>query len=209
MNVSAIRSTILLVRHAHTDMAGRFCGRADPDLSILGQQQLPEIVQRIGTWPFTRVYSSSLIRARRTAEAIAASRCLKVNVRSGLNEMSFGAWEGRSWDEIEALYPADAARWLHDHPAGTATGGELLVDFQQRVLNEFQELAREAQHTSIAVVAHAGFIRAALVLGAGFDAAGAWSLPLEYGSLTELNYLQKRWHANGTAARIVEQRPLA
>src|SRR6266849_7789646 len=129
MSIPAIRSTILLVRHAHTDMASRFCGHSDPDLSILGQQQLQEIVQRIGKWPVTTVYSSGLTRARRTAEAIAAPRCLKVNVRSGLNEISFGAWEGRSWGEIHDLYPADAARWLHDHPAGMATGGELFLDF--------------------------------------------------------------------------------
>jgi|SRR5882724_1971461 len=209
MSVSAIRSTILLVRHAHTEMAGRFCGHADPDLSTLGQEQLQEIVRRIGTRPFTRVYSSSLIRACRTAEAIAASRCLEVNVRSGLREINFGAWEGRSWDEIEALYPADAARWLHDHPAGTATGGELFVDFQQRVLNEFRDLAKKAQDTCIAIVAHAGFIRTALVSVAGLDAADAWSLPLEYGSITELNYLQNRWNFNGTAACIAEQPPRA
>jgi len=135
MSVSATRSTILLVRHAHTDMAGRFCGHADPDLSQLGQQQLQEIVQRIGKWPFTKVYSSSLMRARRTAEAVAASRCLEINIRSGLDEISFGAWEGKSWAEIEALYPVDAALCLNDHPAGAATGGEPFLDFQQRVLN--------------------------------------------------------------------------
>jgi broad specificity phosphatase PhoE len=205
MSAFVIRSTILLVRHAHTDMAGRFCGHADPDLSILGQEQLQEIVQRIVTWPFTKVYSSSLLRARRTAEIIAASRGLKVNIRSGLNEISFGAWEGMSWDEIEALYPADAALWLHHHPAGLATGGEPFLDFQQRVSAEFRHLAKEARNTGIAVVAHAGFIRTALVLVAGVDAAGAWSLPLEYGSITELNYLQERWHANGIATRIGEQ----
>ncbi len=129
------------------------------------------------------------MRARQTAETIAASRCFEINVRSGLAEISFGDWEEKSWAEIEALYPVDAARWLKDHPAGAATGGEPFVDFQQRVLNEFRYLAREAQNTCIAIVTHAGFIRTALVSVAGLDAADAWSLPLEYGSITELNYL--------------------
>jgi alpha-ribazole phosphatase len=202
MSVSTTRSTVLLVRHAHTDMAGRFCGRSDLDLSQMGQQQLQEIVQRIGKWPFARVYSSSLMRARRTAETVAASKCLELNVRAGLDEINFGAWEGKSWAEIEALYPVDAARWLKNHPAGTATGGELFLDFQQRVLNEFRYLAKEAQNTCIAIVTHAGFIRTALVSVAALDAADAWTLPLEYGSITELNYLQEGWHVNDIASRI-------
>jgi len=202
MSVPDIRSTVLLVRHAHTDMAGRFCGHSDPDLSQLGQQQLQEIVQRIGKWLFTKVYSSSLMRARRTAETIASSRCLDVSVRSGLDEINLGTWEGKSWAEIEALYPDDAVRWLKDHPAGTATGGEPFLDFQQRVLNELRYLAKEAQNTCIAVVTHAGFIRTALVSVARLDAADAWTLPLEYGSITELNYLQEGWRVNDIASRV-------
>jgi broad specificity phosphatase PhoE len=146
------------------------------------------------------------MRARRTAETVAASKCLEVNVRSGLNEIHFGTWEGKAWPEIEALYPADAARWLKDHPAGAATSGELFLDFQQRVLNEFRYLAKEAQNTCIAIVTHAGFIRTALVSVAGPDAADAWALPLEYGSITELNYLQEGWSVNDIASRI-ERRP--
>ena len=34
------RCTLILVRHAHTDMAGRFCGHTDPPLSAEGLAQL-------------------------------------------------------------------------------------------------------------------------------------------------------------------------
>ena len=199
--------TVLLVRHAHTDMAGRFCGHSDPDLSRLGQQQLQEIVQRIGKWPFTKVYSSSLMRARRTAETLAASRYLEINIRSELDKESLRAWERENaWAEIEALYPVDAIRWLNDHPKGAATGGELYLDFQQRVLNEFRYFEKEAQNTCIAIVSHAGFIRTALVAVAGLDAKDAWTLPLEYGSITEFNYLQEGWRVNDIAL-LIERHP--
>ena len=36
----AIRTTLVLVRHAHTDMAGTFCGTSDPALSAQGVAQL-------------------------------------------------------------------------------------------------------------------------------------------------------------------------
>lgn len=191
MSALASQSTVLLVRHAHTEMAGRFCGHSDPDLSPRGQQQLEEIAQRIAEWPFASVYSSSLMRARRTAQAVAASRGLEVNVRSGLNEIDFGAWEGRSWSEIESLYPEDAARWLNHHPTGAATDGEPFAVFQSRVLQELQYAADAAQNSCVVIVTHAGFIRTALVAAAGMSAADAWKLPLDYGSITELNYLKK------------------
>jgi len=33
-------SRVLFIRHAETEMAGRFCGHSDPDLNAQGQAQL-------------------------------------------------------------------------------------------------------------------------------------------------------------------------
>ncbi len=196
MNPLGNRATVLLVRHAHTDMAGRFCGCSDPDLSQDGRWQLQNIVQRVRQWPFKKIYSSSLLRARRTAEAIAASAGLEVNVRSGLDEINFGTWEGKSWAEIEAINPADAARWLKDYPAGVAPDGESFAGFQQRVQNELRCFAEQAQNTCAVVVTHAGFIRTTLVSVVGIAAQDGWKLPLEYGSTTVLNYSEQSWHVD-------------
>ena len=37
----------VLIRHAETDLAGKFCGQSDPDLNSAGEQQLGLWVEEI------------------------------------------------------------------------------------------------------------------------------------------------------------------
>jgi alpha-ribazole phosphatase len=193
MTCTRQESTILLVRHAHTDMAGQFCGQSNPDLSELGQKQLGEIIRQVSKWPFTAVYSSGLIRARRTAEALASSRGLEVHLRSGLGEIDFGDWEAKSWTEVEAANRDEATRWLAEYPRRPAPNGELLGEFEERVTKEFRFCTNAARNTCVVAVTHAGFIRMAVgsILGISFETC--WKLSLECGSITEFKDSKKGW----------------
>lgn len=108
--------TIILARHAETVMAGRYCGQSDPELSAAGIAQLPEIAQRIEPSKIDRILSSDLLRARQTAEAIAQTTGIPVELRPGLREIHFGLWEGLHWSEIEAQFPCEAKAWLQEFP---------------------------------------------------------------------------------------------
>ena len=44
---SSSEITVLLIRHAHSTMAGRFCGHSDPPLSDTGQKQLCQIAEHL------------------------------------------------------------------------------------------------------------------------------------------------------------------
>ena len=79
--------TLLLIRHAHTHMAGRFCGHSDPELSSTGSQQLSEMIAQTQGWPLSSIFTSDLKRAVQTAEAIAAPRNLPIQLRTGLREI--------------------------------------------------------------------------------------------------------------------------
>src|ERR1700742_386415 len=105
-------SRVLFIRHAETEMAGRFCGHSDPDLNAQGQVQLSGLAQALSAETFGRVYSSDLRRAHSTARAIAAGRNIPLTLRPALREIHFGRWEGLSWSEIEQLDPEYARRWV-------------------------------------------------------------------------------------------------
>ena len=113
---------MLLIRHAHSTMAGRFCGHSDPPLSDTGQKQLCQIAEHLERWPIAKVYTSDLKRAHATAAAIAARRSVPLVVRAGLREINFGEWEGLSWEEIEATASAAATSWLNHYPRRAAPG---------------------------------------------------------------------------------------
>lgn len=177
--------TLLLIRHAHTKMAGRFCGHSDPELSARGRQQLPETNAALQRWPLSIIYTSDLKRAVQTAEAIALSRNLPIHPRNNLREIHFGDWEGKSWEEIERADPATAASWLKGYPNNTPPGGEAFHDFQRRVKNELTALALLNEDKVIAAVTHAGFIRTALSMIHGTPLRSTGSP--DYGSITEFN----------------------
>lgn len=161
------------IRHAETEMAGRFCGHSDPDLSERGRAQLSPLGQLLSAERIEAVYSSDLRRALSTAEAIATCRNIPLALRPALREISFGQWEGRSWDEIERLDPEYARQWMAVYPHLPAPGGETFQAFEARVLEEVNHLL--AHHPApMAVVTHAGVLRVILRHLCGRSEAAAW-----------------------------------
>ncbi len=156
---SGAASRLILVRHAHTEMAGRFCGLSDPPLSAQGLAQLPALNQRLKTYPLTHIFSSQLQRARQTAEAIAQNFGLQVQYVEFLHELAFGSWEGMDWDQVMAHDAEYARRWLDLHPSVPAPGGEYFADFVRRIRQAMSEIAEQIGDGCAAVVTHAGVIR--------------------------------------------------
>lgn len=175
-----------LIRHAETDMAGRFCGHCDPELNERGRRQLPELVNALSGQAIRRVYTSDLRRARQTAEAVATHFGGELHVRCGLREIHFGLWEGLSWSEIELRDPAMARKWVKEYPNSTAPGGESFLQFEMRVHKEIAFLLGEATQDPIAAIGHAGFIRVALMTCCKVSEQEAWGRTKNYGSVVAL-----------------------
>jgi broad specificity phosphatase PhoE len=153
------RSTLILVRHAHTDMAGKFCGQIDPPLSAEGLAQLVELDEKLSAHTFARIFSSDLERARQTAEAIGNRHNLPVHLLRSLREVAFGSWEGLDWDQVVAQDPACAQRWLDHYPSISAPGGEGLEHFRKRIRDAMDSIADQVPGGCAVVVTHAGVIR--------------------------------------------------
>jgi alpha-ribazole phosphatase len=172
-------SRVLLIRHAETEMAGRFCGHSDPDLNAPGQAQLARLAQVLSTEKIGEIYSSDLRRAQSTAQAIAAGRNIPLTLRPALREIHFGKWEGLTWAEIEHMDPAYARKWVDGHPHVPAPAGESFPKFEARVLDEVCQLIdRDAE--AIAVVTHAGVLRVVLRHLHGRSEQEAWQQTQQY-----------------------------
>jgi alpha-ribazole phosphatase len=182
-------SEILFIRHAETNMAGTFCGHSDPELNARGHVQVAELIDRLREEKISVVYTSDLRRAHSTAKAIAEALGVECRVRAALREINFGRWEGLSWKEIEDLDESYAHRWIAGHPRLPAPDGENLRDFESRVLNEVDLLSREAANEGqgIAVVTHAGVIRAVLGILQGCSQEDAWEQTSPYCSVVRYN----------------------
>ena len=172
-------SRVLFIRHAETELAGRYCGHSNPDLNAQGRAQLTRLVRQLSDETFDHIYSSDLVRATRTAHAIAAGRDLPTQLRPALREINFGAWEGMSWEEIERLDPEYAQQWIIEYPKLPAPLGETFQAFEQRVLDEVNALV-DRSRGPIVVVTHAGVLRVVLRHLCGYSEPEAWQQTKQY-----------------------------
>jgi len=175
-------STIVLIRHGKTCMAGRFCGRSDPELNAVGKREAVHVAENVSKLDIERIYSSDLRRASQTAKAIAQRTGIAIDCLTGLREIDFGQWEGLTWNEIEVQFPHEADLWLQEFPSRSAPGGETYTAFTARVETAIAALLCEAVGMTIAVVTHRGVMRHALTKFFGFAETEAWERTAAYGA---------------------------
>ncbi|KAF1038549.1 MAG: putative phosphoserine phosphatase 2 [Herbaspirillum frisingense] len=102
------------------------------------------------------IYSSPLQRCADLALALAQTLGVdRIALDSGLQEMHFGSWELRAWDEIPW---ADVEAWNRDLLQHAPGGGETLPQVAQRMWEVFDDLRRSGDDEGI-VVCHGGSIR--------------------------------------------------
>ena len=173
---------LYLLRHGATDnnranpprLQGR---RTDPPLSEEGREQARKTGEFLLRLPLDAVYSSPLLRARETAEAIAGPQGLSIQVVDGLVEVDVGVWEGHSWEEIEQTDPQAYRAFMTDASVNPYLGGENLETVLARAGPAFQQLVEGNLGRLIAVVAHNVVNRTYLAHLMGMPVARYRSMP--------------------------------
>ncbi len=168
------------IRHAETDMAGRFCGQSDPPVNAVGHQQIAHLLPQLRGDRYDAVYTSDLCRAQTTAAALATFFSIPCIPRPALREIHFGLWEGLAWSNIETLDPVYADRWIQEYPQVATPCGETFSDFERRVRVETEWLLNQTMHRHILVVSHAGVMRTVLQCVCLLNEEEAWTCTRKY-----------------------------
>jgi broad specificity phosphatase PhoE len=148
---------LILVRHGETDTnkARLALGRADIELNEHGRWQAQRLVVSLKDEPIAAIYSSPLRRALATAEPIASSHGLEVQVDEGLIEMDIGEMEGLTFQQVGERYPHFLQAWLGGQAAYEAMpGGERLLDVQERAWQAIEMIRQRQEQGTVAVVTH-------------------------------------------------------
>ena len=150
---------LYLVRHGATDANERvpyiLQGHAiDLALSAVGKDQARALAGFLRQFPIQRVFSSSMVRARQTAEAVAGELGVVAEVAGDLQECDVGVWEGLDWETIRQRYPQEHARFIANPAEVPYLGGESYGDVLRRARPVIDRLLEEFAGQSIAVVAH-------------------------------------------------------
>jgi broad specificity phosphatase PhoE len=160
-------SGVYLARHGRTayNREGRFQGQRAVPLDELGREQALELAERAASYDFAALWSSPLLRARETADAVAAKTGLQPREDARFMETDAGDWTNRSFEEVIAEAPEQFAAFANADPGFAFPGGESFVAQEQRVGAALDAVERGP--LPALVVCHGMVIRAALSVRIG------------------------------------------
>lgn len=152
--------TLYFVRHGESTWNVRKVVQgqtASPELTALGREQAEAAADQLAALGVRRIVASDLMRARQTAEIIAARLGLEVEWSPLLRERHWGVFQG---GPSAVAVAAEAELEPHE----PVDGGESRHDLRDRV----RGLLATLDDRPTALVSHGGLIREALVvLGVG------------------------------------------
>ena len=154
--------TIYFLRHGQTALSREdvFCGSGlDPELTAEGLEMAQAFAGAYRDEQWRAVYSSSLRRTITTAEPLCQALKIDLQVRSELNEIGYGAWEGLTKEKVNQEYHDDYIRWLADPAWHAPTGGELARVVARRGLQVIEEIQDQFAEGNVLVVSHKATIR--------------------------------------------------
>jgi alpha-ribazole phosphatase len=173
-----------LLRHGETELGGGLRGSLDDALTPRGWEQMHAAVAAGGPWD--RLVSSPLQRCARFAEQLGARLGLPVHLDRDLQELHFGAWEGRS---AAALMETDAealGRFWADPYGFTPPEGEPVLEFSARVLAALDRLHQAYAGQRILLVSHGGVMRLLLARARGLPREQLLNVEVAHGALFSL-----------------------
>ena len=182
---------ILLVRHGETtwNREGRYQGRTDVPLNERGVERARKLGGWLRGFSFVRVFTSPLQRCVLTGAKIAAACGIKGEVRDGLHDIDYGAWQMRTHDEVSAESPEAYRQWRSAPQLTRFPKGESLQDVMARTSDVLREVLLRYPEQTVVLVGHDSVNRVLLLQLLDMPLAAYWRLVQDPCTLNEIDVL--------------------
>ena len=188
---------IILVRHGHVEgiEPPRFRGRTEIPLTELGIRQARQTARRIGAgWRPAAVYTSPMGRCVATGEAIAQEVGVGRQTLAGLNDLDYGTWQWRTYDEIEAQAPQLLAVWRTAPHLFRFPDGDSLQDLVARAADCLRLVLDRHAGQVVVMVGHDSVNRALLLQLLDQPLSAYWRLAQDPCGISEIDVAEARPH---------------
>jgi len=184
------RLRVFVIRHGETTWVRerRFAGSRDVPLTDTGRRQCAAVARALAGTGVAAVYASPLERARASAELIAEPHRLPVRLAPAFAEMTFGAWEGLTRDDIRARFPDAWEQWRSAPHLCAPLGGETVAKVAERVGAGVAELQQAHADQTIVLVSHSIVMRVMVLHALGLGLDRLWTVDAAPAGITELEY---------------------
>lgn len=154
-----------IVRHGNTEWNEKklIQGIKDSSLTEKGIKQAEEVGEKLKNINFDLMFSSDLLRAKRTAEIITLEKKLEIETTKLLRERAYGKLEGKPQDNFKEWDKAmkkltDEEKYEYRHIKNAETDKEVT----ERFFTFIREIAVRYPGKMILAVTHGGIMRMAI-----------------------------------------------
>jgi len=184
-----------LLRHGETTLSHTLRGHLDDELTEQGWLQMQSTIQQYldDQMQWDVIISSPLQRCQKFAIELAKQLDLPLLLNAEIKEMYFGDWEGISTQTLYETAPELLANFWQYPTRYQAPNGESLFQFQQRVMQGFNEIYVQMQAhywQKALVITHGGVIKLLTCLARHHMLDDLLTMPAELGKLYALNLTQ-------------------
>ena len=174
---------IYLIRHTQTATDPGLCyGQSDIALADSFDNETDSLHDKLPEFnDDCKVYSSPLTRCLKLAETFSDT----VTADARLQELDFGDWEGKRFDDIDADV---LQHWTNNFVTAAPPNGENFEDLYRRAGDFWQDLLATGAE-QVLVVTHAGVIRALLARALNLPLANSFQLRIDSGSVHKLRQI--------------------
>ncbi|MFG2058457.1 histidine phosphatase family protein [Micromonospora sp. NPDC048930] len=155
---------LVLVRHGETvwHAENRYAGVSDVPLTPRGHEQAGWLATWAATARLTGVWTSTLSRARLTAQPCADAARVRLVADARLRELDFGAGEGLTRADMGQRFSAALDAFIAEPAVHHLPGGEDPATAADRFLDCLRDITTRDPAGRVLVVAHGTVIRLAL-----------------------------------------------
>lgn len=147
---------ITIIRHGETEWntQKRIQGQQNSPLTDNGILQAQLVATALTKREFDILISSDLNRALQTANIINEKLLIKQEQNSNLRERSFGIMEGKTFGELQDLFPSSFTHYKQRDPKFVIPNGESIEQLFQRVTSAIKEIATIHKDKKVLLVSH-------------------------------------------------------
>ena len=162
---------LYMVRHGQTAASreNRFNGSSDPPLTSVGESMAEAFALAYASLTWDAVYTSPMLRARQTADALCRLTGVQANLEDGLKEIDYGEWEGLRQADVKQRWPEAFEHWADDVASRGTPGGETAFQVAARAMRVVEGIRARYQRGNVLLVSHKATLRVITCALLGLD----------------------------------------
>ena len=179
---------LILVRHALTvdNQKSRLSGHIDSSISEEGKEQIDKITNYLKDFDIDKIYTTTSSRTKDTVKKLSELKSIEIIEKESLKEISFGDFEGLTFDEIKDKYPKEFQDMIEKGYEYKYPNGESLIDSYNRVCIELDNIISNNDDRTILICSHGGTISNIITYLISNSYKYHWNFKIDNGSVTIL-----------------------